>query len=506
MGRGAWNVIVFVSIFVIFPLVFLFASFPPSFEISKYTSLILMNIFQAAVSAAVALVGGITISYFLSHRKITPFLRSIIHSISKVSFIFPGVSMALGFLIVFGKNGILNQILNPFGIHINILYTFLAVIIGHAFYNIPVVLYITGTSWEKLSGEIIEAAEIDGATPWRIFSSIEAPILIPSLISSYLMAFLYSFTSFAVVMTIGGFRYRTLEVEIYSKVSMLDFRGASTLTLVQMLIVAVAATAASILKNRDFPSGYPKFRKKGTLSPILAFVFLSGILLPMLSSLLYGFANQNAFKLLFERGWDFLGMGFFRITFWSFSIAIPAALISTVVSTSSGRASSRGRILSGIFSSIPTAVSTVVLAFAYLSVLIKFLTEELSPISLVILHASIALPMSHRIMESGWMTVSRYIEEAAEIDGANKIQTFLFVDFPIILPAMIRAFTLSIAISLSELAGVLILSGGKFLTFSSAVYRLMSSRHFLEATALNSVFVLIVLGIFFLGEFLTQRD
>ena len=497
--------IAFVSVFVFFPLIFLFISFPPTLDVSRYAPLITMNVLQAAVSAAVALVGGISISYLLSHRKMSPFLRSLVHSISKVSFIFPGVSMALGFLIVFGKNGILNQILNPVGIHIDILYTFLAVILGHAFYNIPVVVYITGTTWERLSGEIVEAAEIDGASPWRIFRSIEFPVLLPSFVSSYLMAFLYSFTSFAVVMTIGGFRYRTLEVEIYSKVSMLDFKGASTLTLVQILVVATAAISASVIKNRDFPSGYPKLRRKGVLSTFLSLVFLTGILLPMFSSLIYGFVNKNSFKLLFERGWNFLDEGFLRITLWSFTIAIPAAFISLIVSTNSGKASSRGKILSGIFSSVPTAISTAVLAFAYLSVLIRFFTEDLSPISLVILHASISLPMSHRIMESGWMTVSKEIEEASMIDGANRIQTFFFVDLPIIFPALVRTFTLSLAISLSELAGVLLLSGGRFLTFSSAVYRLMSSRHFLEATALNSLFVMIVLGIFFLGEFLTRE-
>ena len=497
--------ITFVSLFVILPLVALIFAFPPSFDLSRYASLIATNLLQATVSAAVALIGGMTISYLLAHRKMPAALRSFVHSISKVSFVFPGVSMALGFLITLGKNGLLNRMFSPFGIHVDLLYTLLAVVIGHAFYNIPVVVYITGTTWEKLSGDVVEAAEIDGASSWKILRSVEIPLLLPSIVSSYLMAFLYSFTSFAVVMTIGGFRYRTLEVEIYSKVSMLDFSGASSLTIVQMLIVATAAISASLLKSRDFPSGIPKLERKGSLSLIFSSLFLAGILVPMISSLLYGFFNQDAFRLLSERGFEFLGESLSSILFWSFSIAVSAAAFSTTVSTISGKSSSRGRALPGVFSSIPTAVSTAVLAFAYLTVLIKFFTEDLSQIALVILHSSIALPMSHRIMESGWMTVPREVEEAAMVDGAGKFRTFFFVDLPMIIPAIVRAFTLSMAISLSELAGVLILSGGKFMTLSSAVYRLMSSRHFAEATALNSIFVLIVLGIFFLGEFATQK-
>ncbi len=497
--------ILFVSLFVILPLASLIFVFPPSLDLSRYTHLIAMNLLQAAVSATVALIGGMTISYLLAHRRMPATLRSFVHAISKVSFVFPGVSMALGFLITLGKNGLLNQILKPFGIHFDLLYTLIAVVIGHAFYNIPVVVYITGTTWERLSGEVLEAAEINGASPWGMLKSVEIPLLLPSIVSSYLMAFLYSFTSFAVVMTIGGFRYRTLEVEIYSKVSMLDFNGASSLTIVQMFIVATAAISASLLKSRDFPSGIPKFKRRGTLSVVLSSLFLLGIIIPMISSLVYGFFNQGAFKLLRDRGFEFLGENLSSILLWSFSIATSAAAISTVVSTISGRSSSRGRVLPGVFSSIPTAVSTAVLAFAYLSVLIKFLTEDLSQIALVILHSSIALPMSHRIMESGWMTVPKEIEEAAMVDGAGKLRIFFSVDLPMILPAIIRTFTLSIAISLSELAGVLILSGGRFMTLSSAVYRLMSSRHFAEATALNSILVLIVLGIFFLGELSTQR-
>ncbi len=469
----------------------------------RYFPILKVSLIQASVSGVIALAGGLTISYFLAHRKMPKTMRDFIHAVSKVSFVFPGVSMALGFLLIFGKNGVLNAFLRVFGMQIDVLYTFAAVVMGHAFYNIPVVVYITGTLWERLSGELIEAAQVDGASPLKVLSSVEIPILLPSIVSSYLMAFLYSFTSFAVVMTIGGFRYRTLEVEIYSQISRLNFSGATTLTLLQIAVVSSAALMTSTLKPRDFPYGYPKRWKRGSLSTSLTIISLSLIVFPMVASLMYGVFSHNAFNLLSERGWSFLGESFRRILLWSFSIAISAGLITTSVSTIAGRSGKVGKRSAGVFATIPSAFSSATLAFAYLAILLKVSLEGFSLAALIILHSVISLPMAYRIMESGWRAIPSEVGEAASVDGAKRLSIFMFIDFPLLLPSILRAFTLSVAMSLSELAGVLILSGGRFMTFSSAVYRLMSSRHFPEATALNSILVLIILLIFFLGEALS---
>jgi thiamine transport system permease protein len=295
MGRSRWDVVplVFLLFSLFLPLSSLFMIFPPTGGVSRYTKLLIYNFEQSSLSALISLIGGLIISWFLANRKINPFLESVVHSISKVSFVFPGVSMAIGFFFMLGKNGIVGTIGRFFGKEIDLLYTFPAVVMGHAFYNIPVVVYIVGTMWENLDRSVVESAELDGAGELAIFRKIVFPLLFPSVISSYLMAFLYSFTSFAVVMTIGGFRYRTLEVEIYSQISRLNFHRASSITLLQMVIVSGLAFASSFSKSSDFPYGFPKRKSPKSADYILFSIPFFLIIIPVISSVLLGFFKSN---------------------------------------------------------------------------------------------------------------------------------------------------------------------------------------------------------------------
>ena len=506
MGRGDGNVIsfIYVASCVFLPLLSLFISYPPSGGVS--IRLLAMNLLQASISAFVATMGGLGISYVLARRDMPGILRSMVHSVSKVSFVFPGISMAIGFLILFGRNGILNSLLGMFGLRLDILYTFWAVVLGHAFYNIPVVVYITGTLWERMDGEILEAAQIDGASGIEIFRFVELPLILPSLVSSYLMAFIYSFTSFAVVMTIGGYRFRTIEVEIYSRVSLLDFRGAAALTLVQMSVVSSAAILASLLRPSEFPSGTPR-REKMRYSDFITLIFpLSLVLVPMLSATISGLLEKDAFELLMRRGWGFLGVEPRKVFLDTFVLAMISSTVVTSVSLLTSRASSMGSKLSSVLMTIPTAVSPAVLAFSYLALSLNAGVDVHPIVALSILHSVISAPMVHRILESGWRGLPREIEEAALVDGANAVQRFLHVQLPLMLPSIVRSFTLGVAISMGELAGVLVISGGDFVTLSSAVYRLTSSRHLPEAMALNSIFSLLVLAIFLSGEMMGNSE
>ncbi len=497
MGRSGRDVILplFVTVVVLLPVLSLLMIFPPSGGVSKYFRILSFNLYQSFLSASVSMIGGLAISWFLARRKLPVFMKSSIHAISKVSFVFPGISMAVGFFLLFGRNGILGKI---FGI--DILYTLPAVVMGHAFYNIPVVVYITGTLWEKMDGAIIESAELDGANSWKTFWWVEFPLLLPSMISSFLMAFLYSFTSFAVVMTIGGFRYRTLEVEIYSQISRLNFEKAMAATLLQLGVVSSLAILASLVRNPDFPYGEPKRKKPKFFDEISLLLPLLSISLPMFLSLISGILRNDAFKLLKERGWEFLGFGPKEIALYTFVIALASSFLTTAISIPAARSSARGKKVPAVFATIPVAFSSTVLAFSHLSVLIKTSLESLSILSLILIHSVISLPMSFRILESGWRAVPKELEEAAMVDGANKIDIFMKIDLPILISPILRSMTLSGAISMGELAAVLILSEGKFMTLSSAVFRLLSSRHVPEALALNSIFSLIVLTVFILGE------
>ena len=478
--------------------------------IERFGKLLFFNLFQAATSALIATTMGLLMSYVLARRKIPSIFKIAMGSVEKTSFVIPGISMAIGFYMMLGKKGFLNLLLSPLGVHLDVLYTFTAVILGHAFYNAAVTLYILGGAWENFDGRLVESAQMDGANDLQVFFKIELPLLLPALISSFLISFVYSFTSFAVVMTIGGPRYSTLEVEIYMYISGLqDFSAALSLTVLQMIVVAAAALTASFLIKTHLPYGSPRKTKASVLSYLMlivpAFFVVTPIILSITSGFFYkGHPSLKPFNLLLNRGIYFIGEDLKGIALQTFGIASVAAVLSTTLGTITAFLSKNGKKIFYILPILPSSVSTVTLAFGYFLASKAMNINE--SVTIPILHSFLALPMVHLIMDSGWRKIPREVVEASMVDGASKKTRFFSIEFPLLLPHLFRSFFLAFAISMSDLSGVLILSEGKIVTFSRAVFRLLSSRHVMEAKALNTIFLATVLAFFLVSESLSERS
>ena len=74
------------------------------------------------------------------------------------------------------------------------------IIIIHGFYNFPIVMRICSDSWQQLPVDEKNAATMLGANSFRIFRTVTFFQLLPAISSSAIMAFLYSFFSFIIVL------------------------------------------------------------------------------------------------------------------------------------------------------------------------------------------------------------------------------------------------------------------------------------------------------------------
>ena len=82
------------------------------------------------------------------------------------------------------------------------------------------------------------------------------PLLSPALAAASAIVFLFSFTSFGIVLILGGPRYATIEAEIYNRaVRMFDLRAAAILSLVQLACVFAAVVVATRLERRTAAPG-----------------------------------------------------------------------------------------------------------------------------------------------------------------------------------------------------------------------------------------------------------
>ena len=198
------------------------------------------TILQSAVSTIGALIIGLPGAYLLANYSFKG--KKIIKAISAIPFILPSILVVLGFVIFYGNKGILNSLLvalfnldNP---PIQILYTFSAIILAHTFYNFPIVLSIVSTFWAHMPRQTALAASTLGASRRKVFTTITLPRLLPAIISASALVFLFCFSSFAILLVLGGGpKFTTIEVEIYQRARMVgDVAGASALALISIVI------------------------------------------------------------------------------------------------------------------------------------------------------------------------------------------------------------------------------------------------------------------------------
>src|SRR5690606_18594559 len=178
--------------------------------------------------------------------------KSFVSSLMMVPFVMPAITVALGFLIMYGTNGWFNETLDALlGIKARVLHTLWAIVLAHAFYNGPLVARMTQGAWERLDPALEESARTLGARPGAVFRDVTLPAIAPGILSGAVLAFIYCFMSFPIVLSLGGARFSTVEVEIFTLMRvLLDFAMAAALAAIQAGVSLVFAYAFLRLEGR----------------------------------------------------------------------------------------------------------------------------------------------------------------------------------------------------------------------------------------------------------------
>ena len=196
--------------------------------------LLWFTIWQAAVSTILTLVAGLPLAWAIGRFRFRG--RSTARALVLVPFVLPTVVVAAAFLAVLPDDyrG-----------------SIWAILAAHVFFNVAVVTRIVGGAWATIDPASAEVASVLGAGPWRRAREVTLPQLAPALSASAALTFLFCFTSFGVILILGGPGRATLETEIYNRAArQFDLEAAATLSLLQLGAVALVLAVASILEGR----------------------------------------------------------------------------------------------------------------------------------------------------------------------------------------------------------------------------------------------------------------
>jgi thiamine transport system permease protein len=422
------------------------------------------TLWQAVVSTGLTFLAAAPLTWAVSSYEFKG--RRLATALVTVPFVLPTVVVGTAF-VALGWSGSIGSILA-----------------AHVFFNVAVVVRTVSTLWSRIDPRLLEAAQVLGGSGWNVFRKVTLPLLRPAIAAAASIVFLFTFTSFGVVLILGGFEYATLEVEIYRQaVTLFDLPLAASLAVIQLLGVTgtlywysryqertARSWALESGSNRRRASGRARY---GVAAAVTATLGLLAIPL----------------SVLFIRS---LGGGYYRglagddrvvgAPIAAVGNSLVFAIIATCLATTIGLLAAtvitgRRGGLSRWFDltlMLPLGTSAVTIGFGFVVALGWPIDLRASFWLVPIAHALVAIPFVVRTTVPTLRAIPDEAREAAAVLGGSPFRVWRAIDLPLVSRALLVGAGFAFAISLGEFGATSFIARPASATIPIMIFRLLS--------------------------------
>lgn len=192
----------------------------------------------AALSSVVAVILGLVAAIALARRRVVG--KSLVSALLLSPLVVPYIALAIGLLVFFNEASV------PLGVS--------SLVMGHVVLSIPYTILILVPRLERLDVRLEEAARDLGAGTGQTFRLITFPLILPALVSAYLVAFVLSFDEIVVASFIAG-DTTTFPLYLFSQLRFPTLLPqmlavACVVMLVSALVLIGAEVARRVLERR----------------------------------------------------------------------------------------------------------------------------------------------------------------------------------------------------------------------------------------------------------------
>ncbi|WP_116597995.1 thiamine/thiamine pyrophosphate ABC transporter permease ThiP [Primorskyibacter marinus] len=451
------------------------------------------TLMQALLSAALSVAFAIPVARALARRAFPG--RGVLIALLGAPFILPVIVAILGLLAVFGRAGVLNRVLEAFGLPEVSIYGLHGVVLAHVFFNLPLATRLILQGWLAIPGERFRLAATLGFSSRDVFRVLERPMLASILPGAFAVIFVICLSSFAVALTLGGGpRATTLELAIYQAVRFdFDLAHAASLALVQLGLALVAGLVALRLSGAGLGAEgldrvVPRWDAGGVGLRLLDALWLALVALFLLTPL----------GLVAARG----ALGVFSLpgpvwTAAAHSLAVALGSTALCILWAIPLATRRGELLglAGI------ALSPLVLGTGLFLILRAFV----NPFSLAlpvtaVVNALLSLPFVLRILRPEAEALQ---QDFGRLGGALGLRPFAWLRW-VYLPRMRRPLGFSAglcaALSMGDLGVIALFADPDRATLPLQIYRLMGAYRMEQAAAAAVLLLALSLGLFWIFD------
>jgi thiamine transport system permease protein len=474
--------VAFLGLFFVYPLGMIFArglgdSLPTDVLLDRGTlDVVWFTVWQAVASTILTLAAGLPLAW--ATARLTFRGRGVVQALVVVPFVLPTVVVATAFLTLLPgrfQTGVV------------------PILLAHVFFNVAVVVRIVGGYWSRLDPRLWDVAATLGASPARRFRELTLPALRPALAAASALTFLFCFTSFGVVMILGGPRYATLEVDIYQQaVQAFDLRAAAALSILQLVGVAAIVWTSARLESRaqgrlplaaaQVTARYPRGKERPALAIVLGGAAV-GLGLPLAALVRASVATPSGPGLSFYRAlgsetptllvapWHAI-VNSLEYATAATAIAVVIGGLTAIALVHGGRVLHRDGLDTLVM--LPLGASAVMLGYGFVIAFDAAPVDFRDAIWIIpVAQALVASPFVVRILAPALRAVDPRLREAAAVLGARPARARREIDLPLIVRPLGVAAGLAFAIALGEFGATVFLARSDRPTLPVAIFRFL---------------------------------
>ncbi|OGQ84048.1 MAG: hypothetical protein A3F90_14765 [Deltaproteobacteria bacterium RIFCSPLOWO2_12_FULL_60_19] len=532
-----WLVVLVLAYLTLVPLVMLIygslKSSPPgvsgAFTLEHYAALFKGREMATALknslvfslgTSLVAFFGGLYLAW-ITERTNVP-LKAAIYATLLVPLIVPGLLTTIGWMLLFGRrSGMLNLVaMRYFGLEQPIdIYNMAGMIWILGTDQIPLTFLLLTAAFRSMDPSLEEAAMVSGATMAQTARSITLRILLPAILSVWIINFIRAVENFEVPALVGipgQILVFSTEVYLATRQVPTDFGLASTFAVVYLVIAAVGiyiylkATKAAERFTTISGKGYrPTTIHLGglrypvaLLTLLLSFaIFILPVLQIVWSSFLPYFMPPSVAaleSLTLDSYRELFRFPLIQRAFWnSFLLGLSSSTLvmvfTAVIAWIVVRTHWRGKGVLDFLAFSPIAVPGLVLGIAILWVYLTLPIPIYGTLWILLVAYVIKyLPYGMRACSSSMHQIQKELEEASAACGASWGRTFVRVVLPLLLPGFVAGWIYVITHSFRELSTSILLYRNGTEVLSVVIFELWDGGQYPELCALGVTLVVIL--------------
>jgi ABC-type spermidine/putrescine transport system permease subunit II len=464
------------------------------------------------------------------------------------------VARTLGLMIVLGRHGPINQLLDLLSIpKFTFIPSELGIIIGLTQVFMPYMIMSINSVLSNIDFSLQEAARDLGSSATGAFWKVIFPLSVPGIIAGSLFVFLLSFSSYVTPRLLGGGQIMVMTMLIYQQATALlnwPFAAAASLILLVFTIILVTSYTKiassgdlrqddakqstdkskttwkkinsdlreflysinalvsrslmkiTILKNTMTSSGKFFSVISPVISKIVIILIIIFIILPLPLVILSSFSESSMISFppkSYSTRW-YTGLLDRPEYIRSFLLSVRLASISMIVSLIFGTLASLGlarykfpgrEFIRSIFLS-PLMLPAVIVGIALLRFLVE-IRQTATFQGLLLAHLVLTTAYVVRTISSSLVGFDNSLQEAARDLGASAFHAFRTITLPLIKPGLIVAAIFSFITSFDETTVSIFITGGRTITLPVRIFSQLEYGLDPTVTAISSLLIVMAL-------------